>query len=338
MTKLVRIISKRKNNILNISWDPSNYCNFKCSYCYETANAGTHKPIVDLDTIVDNFRFLIDYYQKKAGKTKVHFTMAGGEPTLWKDLNLFISKIKEKHNVYFSLVTNGSRSIRWWEEQADKLDNVHISHHIAQGNVNHVIKVADICHARGCKTTVKVLMDPLHWNEGISDINFMKKHSKEKWFITISKVISQKNYLTYYTNDQLSFLKKEILRIPSIIWFIKNFKLFKDEIKLYESIGILNNGKKIYAKSGTYLIDNLNKFEGWNCSIGKDRLYIGWTGKISGSCGVSLFNKNVEYNILDTEFKSKFDPDIVDTICEKKLCICSPETHLNKFIPVKPIS
>lgn len=334
MTNLVRIISKKRKNILNISWDPSNFCNFKCLYCYENANAGTHRPTADLDTIVDNFRFLIDYYQKNTGKTTVHFTMAGGEPTLWKDLNLFISKIKEKHSVYFSLISNGSRTIRWWEENAVKIDNVHISHHVDQGSVDHITKVADVCHSSGCKTTVKILMDPLLWDKGIDDIMYMKKYSKEKWFITTSQVLEQRNYSVNYTDNQLLFLKKEIRRIPSVLWFLKNIRLFKDKITLFESVGIFSDGEKINAKAGTYLISNLNKFTGWNCSVGKDRLYVGWTGKISGSCGIQLFNKNVEYNILDNNFKLKFAPDITDTICKKEMCLCSPETHLNKFIPI----
>jgi organic radical activating enzyme len=344
MTQPYRIISKKPNTVLDIGWDPSNFCNFKCRYCFEDSNAGTHRNPDNLELIVKNFKHLMNYYQQTLGKTKFQFFVAGGEPTLWKELGLFIEKIKTEHNVYFSLVSNGSRTLRWWKEYAHAIDNAHLTHHIAQGSVEHITKVADILYENGTKTTVKVLMDPLHWDQGIKDIEYMKKQSKHPWFIMAAEVLEQAQMnnripvnVPRYSEDQLKYLKKDLKRIPGLLWFWKNRHLLKEEIRIWDSKAYLDNGSTINARPGTYFNNGWNNFKGWNCSIGLDRIYINWTGNISGACKVVPFGRSNYYNILDKDFSQQFNPNMVSTVCPNTGCWCMPETHITKYINIKPV-
>lgn len=346
MIQPYKITSNKSSNVLEIAWDPSNVCNFKCRYCFYGSNHATHRNPDDIDLIVDNFRHLMDHY-KKIGKDKFHFFIAGGEPTLWKDLGVFIKKIKMYHNVYISIITNGSRTLRWWREYAHAIDDAHITHHIDQGDVEHIIKVADILHEHGSKTTVKVLMDPAKWDQGISDIKFMKKYSKHPWFIMTAQVLEPEQINSNslindvsYTEDQLKFIKKELKRIPGLKWFWKNRHLLKEHIRLWESRAYLDNNTRIKSQSGTYFSKGWNNFKGWSCSIGVERVYVHWTGNITGSCQSKLFGLNFYYNILDRKFKEKFNPNITTTICPNSGCWCMPETHVSKekIIEIKSVS
>jgi len=328
MISPTKITSTSNPDVLVIAWDPTNVCNFKCRYCFPGSNAGTHGTPQNLDLIVDNFRYLMDQYTKKLGKTKFQFVVAGGEPTIWKDLGLFISKIKENHNVYFSLISNGSRTLRWWEKYGHILDNASLTHHLEQGNVDHIIKVADILHSKGVKTNVTVLMDTAYWQQGLDDINYMKKNSKNSWFISVGKIIGDK--IPIYTEEQLKYLKWDLKRIPNLIWFWKNRKLIKDAIKLFNSKAILNNGRRKRSRPGTYLINDWNHFKGWECNIALERIYINWTGNITGTCNIKLFKYNKYYNILDKNFINEFDLNPVPVICESNSCWCAPETHISK--------
>jgi organic radical activating enzyme len=335
MTNLVSIVSTQPSNILDIGWDPSNFCNFKCRYCFPEANAATHRFADNVDLVVKNFQNLLDYYTTHRGKTKFRFFVAGGEPTLWKDLETFISKIKERHDVYFTLVSNGSRTIRWWKENAHLIDNAHLTHHLGEGNVKHITEVADILHEAGSKTTVKVLMDSTLWDQGISDIEYMKTHSRYKWFIMTAEVL-ENNYLNNYTLDQLKYLKKDLKRTPTLLWFWKNKNLIKEEIRYFDSVALTDTGKKIRARPGTYFNKGLNFFLGWKCSIGFDRIYIKWTGSISGGCGAKLFDLAENFNILSPTFVNDFHPEFKLTTCSFNQCWCSPETHVTKkrVIPI----
>lgn len=331
MTAPYKIISNKPSNILEIAWDPSNFCNFKCRYCFEGSNAATHKNPQNIDLVVDNFRYLMDYYTNNLGKNKFQYYIAGGEPTLWKDLGVFIEKIKSQHDVYFTLVSNGSRTLRWWEEYANVIDNAHLSHHLAQGNVEHITKVADVLHKNGAKVTVKVLMDPDYWDQGINDVLYMKNNSIHSWFIMASKIVERGAFKSpNYTEEQNDYLKKDLKRIPNLKWFWKNRRLLKEEIRLWESKAYLDDGSTINARPGAYLNRGWSNFKDWNCNIGIERVYIGWNGNISGSCQAKLFGLDYYFNILDLNFKANFKPKLTSVICPNNGCWCLPETHVSK--------
>ena len=338
----IKIVSTQKPNILAIRWNPNNVCNYKCEYCWPDNNSGDYLSPKDLGLIVKNFNHFIEQYKTKLGKTKIHLSLAGGEPTLWKDLAQFIEAIKKENDIYFSLISNGSRTLRWWREYGHLIDNAHLSYHISQADPDHMIAVADTLFEYNKKVTVKVLMDRKHWQEGLDVIVYMKKNSKHKWFIITCEVIEPEvakigNIKVVNADDiqitpeQKRFLKNPLKRIPNPLWFWKNRKLiFEGQIRLYESIATLDNGKTVRAKSNTYINNNWTNFEGWSCDIGLDNVYISWTGEIQGSCQQTIYGLDYSFNILDEDFVEKFNPEFKSSICSIKNCLCSCETQQSK--------
>lgn len=340
--KPIKIISTQKSNILEIRWNPNNVCNYKCEYCFPYNNAGDSLSPKNLDLVIKNFNHLIAKYKEKLGKTKIHLMMAGGEPTLWKDLALFITEIKKENDIYLTLNTNGSRTLRWWKEYGNLIDNAHISYHIAQADPDHMIAVADTLFEFNKKVTVKVLMDRKHWQEGLDVIEYFKKNSKHKWFIMAGEVIEPEvmqiagikvieSSDVQLSKDQKGFLKNSLKRIPNLLWLWKNRKLvFGGQMRLYESIAHFENGKTMKARSNTYLNNEWSGFEGWSCNIGLDSVYIHWNGEIKGSCQERVYGLDYSFNLLDDDFVEVFDPEFKPSVCTKKNCLCSPETHISK--------
>jgi len=341
--KPIKIVSTQQSNILAIRWNPNNVCNYKCEYCWPGSNTGDYRSPADLDLIIKNFNHMIERYRTQLGKTKIHLSLAGGEPTLWKDLALFIEAIKKENDIYFSLISNGSRTLRWWKQYGHLIDNAHLSYHISQADPDHMIAVADTLFELNKKVTVKVLMDRKHWQQGLDVIEYMKKNSKYKWILMTCEVIEPavSNIRDIriinaddiqLTKEQKGFLKNPLKRIPSLLWFWKNRKLiFQGQIRLYESIATLDNGKTIKAKSNTYINKNWTNFEGWSCDIGLDNVFINWTGEVQGSCQQNIYGLDYNFNILDENFVEKFDPEFKPSICSIKNCLCSCETHQSKF-------
>jgi len=339
----IKIVSTQKPNILAIRWNPNNVCNYKCEYCWPDNNAGDYLSPKNLDLVVKNFNHFIATYKQKLGKTKIHLSLAGGEPTLWRDLALFIEEIKKENDIYLSLISNGSRTLRWWKEYGHLIDNAHLSYHISQADPDHMIAVADTLFEYNKKVTVKVLMDRKHWQEGLDVIDYMKKNSKYNWFIITCEVIEPEvakigNIKVVNADDiqitpeQKRFLKNPLKRIPNLLWIWKNRKLiFEGQMRLYESVATLDNGKTVRAKSNTYINNNWTNFEGWSCDIGLDNVYISWTGEIQGSCQQTIYGLDYSFNILDENFVEKFNPEFKSSICSIKNCLCSCETHQSKF-------
>jgi MoaA/NifB/PqqE/SkfB family radical SAM enzyme len=339
----IKIVSTKKSNILEIVWTPNNVCNYKCEYCWPENNSGDYLSPTDLGLIVKNFNHLLERYKTKLGKDKVHLKIGGGEPSLWKDLALFIKEIKKENDVYLTLISNGSRTLRWWKEYGELIDNAHLSYHISQADPDHMIAVADTIYEFNKKVTVKVLMDRKHWQEGLDVIEYMKKNSKHKWFIMTSEVIEPEiskigNIKVVNADDiqitknQKKFLKNPLKRIPNLFWIWKNRKLlFEGQIRLYESVAHFEDGKSMKAKTNAYINNNWNNFEGWSCDIGLEHFFIQWDGSIIGSCQQTLYGLDYSFNILDENFVEKFDPEFKPAVCSKKNCFCVPETHVSKF-------
>lgn len=328
---LVKITSKQKTDVLNIRWAPNNICNFKCLYCFPDAHSATHGSPNDLELIVKNFRHLFDYYKLHLNKNKFHLHISGGEPTLWSQLGEFIIEIKKYHDVYISIVSNASRTIRWWESYGSHIDNGILSFHVIQADVDHHIKVADYLYSLGKKVTVLILMDPLHWDRSVDSIDYMKTNSQYPWFIQAKEVV---NYVAY-SDTQKEFLSKSLRRIPDLSWFLKNIKLFFDgSIQRFESVAKYDNGLGMLATADTYINKNLNYFLGWKCSVGLESIYVDWNGDIKGSCQQHLYGNKFHYNVLQKDFVEKFSPYMVPVTCSKVSCDCSPETHITKYIPI----
>lgn len=340
--KPIKIVSTQKENILEIRWTPNNICNFKCRYCFEGSNTGEYKSPNNLDLVIKNFNFMLKQYKEKLGKTRIHLKIAGGEPTLWRDLDIFIRRIKEENEVYLSLITNGSRTLRWWKEHGHMVDNVHLTHHVLQGDLDHTMQVADVMYEFGKKITVKVLMDLECWDQCIEAVEYLKNNSKNRFMVQVAEVIEPEtsNIMNIravtgkdlkYTEDQKKYMSKGLKRFPGLWWLWKNKNLITSgEIRLYESIATLEDGSKIKAKSETYINKNWNTFKGWKCNIGIEGIFIDFAGKITGACNERIYGLNFDYNILDDDFTEKFVLNPVPTICTKYNCACTPENHISK--------
>lgn len=342
MDRPIKIISTQKDDLLDIRWSPNNVCNFKCRYCFPNSNTGEYGSPKDLNLVIKNFNFLLQEYKEKLGKTRCHLKIGGGEPTLWKELDIFIDSIKQNNNVYISLITNGSRSIRWWKEHGHKVDNVHLSHHVAQADLDHTIEVADIMYELGKKITVKVLMDLTCWDECVRAVEYLKKNSKNRFMITVAEIIEPEiNSISTirevgrtdlkYSTEQKKYLSNGLKRIPGPWWFWKNKHLITSgQVNLYESVAILESGEKVKAKAETYINRNWNNFKNWKCNIGLESIFIDRTGEIKGACDQHLYGLDFDYNILSEDFVEKFSLNTEPVICGKYNCLCSPETHVSK--------
>jgi MoaA/NifB/PqqE/SkfB family radical SAM enzyme len=342
MDNLIKIESTQPNDVLTITWSVSNVCNFKCRYCWPGAHDGDHPAPKDLDLVIKNMDHMLTQYKEKLGKSRVRIILAGGEPTLWRGLERVIKELKDRHEIYATIVSNGSRTLRWWKEYGHLFDNVQISHHIAEADLAHTIKVADTIYEAGSKMTVRIMMDAAHWDQGLKDLEYMKAHSKHKWFIDVAEVIE--DYLPVksipilqeggrvYTPDQRKYLQKQRRRIPNVWWIIKNFKLFLEgKLQTYESTATYDSGKRIKAEPNYYTNRHLNNFLGWSCDIGLETVFINWNGDVKGSCGQILFGLDKHPNILEDEFTATFNPEFKPSICEWANCFCGPEIHASKF-------
>jgi MoaA/NifB/PqqE/SkfB family radical SAM enzyme len=341
MKKIIKIVNHQKDNILEIRWMVNNVCNYKCRYCFPGSNEGTLPTPDDIELIIANFDHMLTYYKEKLGKTKFHLKVGGGEPTLWRHLHYFIESLKKKHDIYFTVISNGSRTLRWWKEYGHLIDNATLSYHTAEANADHMIAVADTLHELGTKTSVKVLMDSKLWEESQQALEYMKANSKHKWFLTateciepsggdVIRIVDSKKQ-DYYTPTQRNYVQKGLKRIPSLSWMFKNLKLFfTGEMRLHDSSAYFEDGTRVRARPETYISNKWNNFEGYSCNMGLESIYIHHNGDIISSCWVHLYGLDYIHNVFNKTFVQDFHPELQPITCNKTICFCETETHVSK--------
>lgn len=301
---LTKIVSTQHYNELEISFWPTDVCNFNCPYCFPGSTSGKYRWPKSLDLVMDKFEELFTEY-KKHYKTKFNLTIAGGgEPTLWPQLDEFCKSIKQLANVNISLVTNGSRTLRWWENNAKYIDEAILSCHVHEVDIEHFINVADTLYERDTEVLAMMLMDAKKWDQCVEYIDSMLK-SDHPWNITAKPIVSSPGRdIDSYNQEQKDYIQTPI-----------RFTMRKDvsKYKITESIGYYGD-LHFPARTGDYIVAKQNFFEEWQCNMPLERIAVDAGLNIKGSCGLT-FNK-------------------IDSIkCTKHCCSCQPDTHITKWRP-----
>jgi MoaA/NifB/PqqE/SkfB family radical SAM enzyme len=319
--KIIKI-QDNKPKLLKIYYDLSNVCNYSCWYCFPDSHAGT-EPWPDAELVKHNLVHLIKHYQENSNINDIEVNFLGGEPTLWKHLGSVAKFIKSQVKCRICILTNASRTLRWWEEYAEYFDHIGISVHHETANVNHIIDVSNILYRKRISFYTGVLMDFKNWDKCVNIVDQLSQ-SKKKWTVLAKPI--HINGVSNYNTEQLEYLKDQVKRNPSLISFIQNYKIPRKKYKVTKE-----NGETFTTKNPNYFSMNmLNHYEGWYCNVGVNYLYIDRTGVISGTCKQKLYGLDFYYNLYDENFLEKYNPNITGVICEQKICMCGGEASLTK--------
>lgn len=314
----MKVISIENSNseTLDVEFVLGNVCNYKCHYCFPGCHEGTHR-WPDHQQIIENIKMLFSFY-KTHGKKNIDLKIIGGEPTLWPHLETFINEIKKDINIFVRISTNASRTLSYWKDKADLFDEITISVHNEFADLDHIIAVADhIYQRKRSNLYVFVLMDPANWDRSIQCINYLEDNSRD-WFLAAQPVLF--NNETKYNQEQFEYMQGKTKRQGSnpIIDKTQSVKM------------ILENGSIEPYDYKKIVLNNANRFYGFNCNLGLDRIYINIDGEVKGACGEILFGKTL--NVKDQDFKNKLHqidkPSPV--ICGQQLCGCAAEIKLTK--------
>lgn len=323
MSNLVAVHNSGKRT-LKIDWDPGNTCNYKCWYCFPDSNTGTVPWPEKSSVIQRNLAFLIMTYLASNKIDNVRLTILGGEPTLWPELGTVVQYLKDVVPVHITVLTNGSRTLRWWEKYAVYFDHVSISVHHESADIDHLKALTKVLDKKGVFYHTQVLMDHTAWDKCVDIVNQLTQTTNK--FLVTAKAISI-NGVSHYTNEQQEYLARGYHRLPSIRKLYRYFK----ELKRIPTITAVYNNKKIKTKNEDYfVIHNENKYKGWSCNLGVNRVFINRKGQITGTCEQLLYGLDYYYNINDRYFVDNFYPNIEPVVCSKLSCMCAGETIVEK--------
>lgn len=316
MPNLIQI-DNNQTRYLRINYDLGNLCNYKCWYCFPGSNEGTTK-WPEVEVVKKNIASLVNYYLDSGIVDRVHIGLLGGEPTLWKHLGEFVEYVSQNSKCKIYILTNGSRTLRWWDEYGHYFGNVNISVHHASADIDHIINVAELLHKKNVSFFTDVLMDHTAWDKCVSIVDQLV--STDTQFMVTAKPV-QVDGKTFYTAEQQEYLRVHLKRKPAVI---SPELLTTNVIKAtFDDASVLTTENEHY-----FMLHGLNHFKGWQCDLGINFLFIDRQGRVSGTCQHKLYGADKYYNVNDVNFN--FTPDIKPVICEKDSCNCAGETALPK--------
>jgi organic radical activating enzyme len=292
---------KSKNDWFLVTWDLSNKCNYRCSYCPQEIHDGSSGW-----PSIDDVRSFVKSITTQLSNKKICFRISGGEPTYWKYFIDF-AEIVKKENHYFSFITNGSRDAQYFEKINSFVDGVIISYHPEYSDKDHFIKISK---SLDCPVAVNLMMIPDQFDLLVETAKYLYENSNMAiWPKIILDKTTDKfitNQVVFYTEEQKTFLKN---------WpYFRNL----DDSKIHRG-SILYNGEVMTAND--IFIKKLNHYKGWKCWAGIDMINIDFWGNV--------YRANCEQGgSLGTLNNFQLPKDKI--ICNKFLCSCLSDIYLRK--------
>jgi len=294
MIDMKDIVSIERNSVLfKFSWKMTNWCNYRCSYCYmanNVKNAVENTPKENLLTIAKNIDNLAKtYFPEKP--FMLH--LIGGEVGYFNLIEV-LEQIESKQLKKVLIVTNLSSSLDYW------------------------LRLRDYCENRGCEFTITASMhlefcDPDEFMQKLSRINQgNNRRSRAKCVVNDENILKYLELTKKYPNVVIQPTVERIADNENSSISEKTMKIvdflnsqMKKSVKPYFFV-TMKDGSVLEFSSNIELINSVKDGgldpEGFYCSAGLDGLRIEadgslrlagcqWCGKPENRIGSLLTNE-----------------------------------------------
>ena len=322
MKKIFPIKVEKANpfNYKFIEWKIHNVCNYNCSFCGSEHKNGSSKWFS-----LDEYKKHIDKLIDACNGDPVWVQITGGEPTLYPKLISLLDHIKSK-GAMVSLISNGSRTIRWWKELKEKkvLDHLYLTYHSEQtDNYQHITEVANLFHDEPLEVTCLITHVYSTMNQAVEAQQYIFENTGATISLKAMNIGTYDIYLMY-TKEQLDNLKSKSIVLGKLS-DTKAKSSIDDQYKLKYALQITNNDNTILlTNSQTLMKEQKNRFFGWDCSIGESTMRIDYDIIYRGVCG-------------EGEKRSIYDDTISFTdnyiTCKQPHCFCGTDLVATKILP-----
>lgn len=307
------------NDIVCVNWCLGNTCNFSCSYCPEFLHSGSH-PWIEADTVLGFVNKLIDHYVDGMNKT-LYVEFTGGEVTLYKDFLRLAQCLKDRGQ-WVGIISNGSRTPRFWEKAKHLIDHVCISYHPEEGNVQHLVDtINQITDHVDVHVNIMMKPDRDDFNKSIAAAY---RIVEETGGITLSLqtlLVDFSDTPYEYTDNQ----KSEIHRVGKEL--SKRITRTPNGHRTYRGVmELVYDDHTTTVDPGSLITNNENSWIGWECNAGVEQLVVDTEGKIwRGWCMEGGLIGNVSDEVI---------PFPVSSVqCGKAMCHCNFDIMCTKYAP-----
>lgn len=305
----MHILTNDNPNSLNIAWELTTTCNYSCWYCPDYLHNGRYK--------WPNLESSLAFFNELAKrKDIIHIDMAGGEPTLWPELDEFL--LRKPSNAVIEVSSNGSRTIRWWQKNFKYIDGVCLTFHPDTADPEHFYNLCEVLEKyedkiinvfiMATKTRIDVCKDLYN---RLFDSEFKISVSTKVLEDRVRKQNDRRFIDNNGSQEIKDFLNQQFDRCRVSTYKSKPNEVYMDGVLFNHRISPLNN---------------TNRFYGWQCNVGINRLHIRANGDVfRATCRVGGVLGNINES-------SSITYDQTPVICKMASCGCLDEIKVEKRI------
>lgn len=287
----------KKENWFLVTWDLSNKCNYRCSYCPSMFNDGSSGW-----PNWSNVRSFVHKLNEQTTK-QICFRISGGEPTHWKHF-IDLAECAKSYGNSFTFLSNGSKDATYFKTISTLTDGLILSYHPEYASPDHFIEISKVMK---CPVAVNLMLTPSNFADMVEVAKYMHDNScMAIWPKVVLDKLTMSNDVAPYTIEQ----RRQIEEWP---YFRK-----LDDVKIHRGEMLFNDTE---MSANNLILNGLNTHKGWKCWSGVDQINISFTGDVyRADCQVGGTLGSI------TDFKLPTEPQI----CTKVSCNCLSDIYLRK--------
>jgi organic radical activating enzyme len=299
-----------------VEWKIHNVCNHDCSFCGDR-----HKDGSDRWFSLEKYKEYTDKIVAACDGQPFWIQITGGEPTLFPGLIELLVYMKGK-GAYISLISNGTRTLRWWEElkRANTIDHLFVTYHSEQtDNYQHIAEIINLFHDVPISTTCLITHSIESLSKSFAAHIYLSAHTGATILLKAMSVAY--DIYSQYSPDQLMKLQKGSIRgtLPNKI---ASSVPAQFHINHMLKVTYFPATQKFIDPEAMMKMEN-NRFAGWECAIGQKNMRIDYDTVYRGVCEVGGYQK--------LSGAISFATDKI--ICTSEKCFCGTDMIATKTRP-----
>ncbi|WP_171102347.1 radical SAM protein [Ruegeria sp. HKCCD7255] len=296
--------------VVLVDWMLGNRCNYSCSYCPPALHDGS-KGWQSYDDVLGMIEALQEHYHNRLCR-RVWLQLTGGEPTLHPKIKEILSAARA-HDMKVSMISNGSRTERFWLAIRDKLDSLILTLHLEEAEFDHVHRViailSEVIHVQ-----VNLTMLPDRFDESYEMARRLGADFPNIAIVMKPLRLEFGDALYPYSDEQIKKMQ-ERMSTPSA-----------PNGRLRHPRGTMTrfnpDGTQEELRANTLILRSENRWQGWLCEAGLESLRITGDGHVKRA----VCNVGGHVGEIGRDIELPMDP----IVCDRESCSCVADILISR--------
>lgn len=295
-------------DIVLVDWMLGNSCNFACSYC----PTGLHDGSVKWQNyeIISEFLEKINVHYQEQMERQIWIQFTGGEPSMHPKFFDIFAKTQSL-GIKTSLISNGSRTERFWKKAVGLIDSAILTYHSEQVNDREFQKTCEILSSE-IPVHINITANPNTFNHLYKKAQQLAANFPNASLTLKPLRVGFGSELYPYSSEQMEILAQHI----------STTKRDATEMPRGEMVQVDSDGRRASKRPNEFILENTNRWQGFRCNAGLESLRINADGRVTRAvctAGGLLGRLGHEISL-----------PLVSVKCPKQTCSCVSDILITK--------